>query len=66
MKGIKSVRQRITLLKDYTSLTLDEFKAFVRATLCEGERMLTEEEVEGVKQLEKDYLREDFVKLINK
>ncbi len=65
-KGIKSVRQRITLLKDYTSLTLDEFKAFVRATLCEGERMLTEEEVEGVKQLEKDYLREDFVKLINK
>ena len=66
MKGIKSVRQRITLLKDYTSLTLDEFKAFVRATLCGGERMLTEEEVEGVKQLEKDYLREDFVKLINK
>ena len=26
-KGIESVRQRVTLLKDYTSLTLDEFKA---------------------------------------
>ena len=33
-KGIESVRQRITLLKDYTSLTIDQFKAFVRETLC--------------------------------
>lgn len=64
-KGIESVRQRVTLLKDYTSLTLDEFKAFVRATLCEGERMLTAEEVEGIEELEQTYLREDFVKLIN-
>lgn len=51
-KGIQSVRQRITLLKDYTSLTIDEFKAFVRATLCDGERMLTPEEVEEISHLE--------------
>lgn len=63
-KGIKSVRQRITLLKDYTSLTLDEFKTFVRETLCDGERVLTAEEVKGIEELEQSYLDKDFVKLI--
>ena len=63
-KGIQSVRQRITLLKDYIPLTLEEFKSFVRTTLCEGERMLTPEEVKGIEELEQTYLREDFVKLI--
>ena len=63
-KGIKSVRQRITLLEDYTSLTLDEFKTFVRETLCDGERVLTAEEVKGIEELEQSYLDKDFVKLI--
>ena len=44
-KGIESVRQRITLLKDHTSLSLDEVKALIRETLCDGERMLTETEM---------------------
>ena len=44
-KGIQSVRQRITLLKDYTTLSLDEVKTLIRETLCQGERRLTEEEI---------------------
>ena len=44
-KGIQSVRQRITLLKDYTSLSLEEVRMLIRDTLCVGERMLTEAEV---------------------
>ena len=47
-KGIQSVRQRITLLKDYTSLNLEEVKMLIRDTLCVGERMLTEVEVEEI------------------
>ena len=47
-KGIQSVRQRITLLKDYTSQSLDEVKMLIRDTLCVGERMLTEVEVEEI------------------
>ena len=61
-KGIQSVRQRITFLKDYTSLGLDEVKTLIRETLCVGERMLTTEEVTGIEQLEQQYLREDFIK----
>ena len=44
-KGILSVRQRITLLKDHTSLSLDEVKKLIRETLCQGERMITAEEI---------------------
>jgi len=63
-KGIESVRQRITLLKDYTTLTLEEFKTFVRKTLCTGELQLTAADVEGIEQLEQNYLREEFIKHI--
>ena len=55
-KGIESVRQRITLLKDYVALSLDEFKAFVRETLCEGELMLTAGQVADIEVLEESYL----------
>ena len=63
-KGIQSVRQRITLLKDYTTLTLDEFRTFVRETLCTGELRLSAADVEGIEQLEQTYLREEFIKHI--
>lgn len=63
-KGIQSVRQRVTLLKDHISLSLDEFKTFVRATLCDEELRLTPEQVAGIEELEQTYLREEFIKHI--
>jgi len=68
-KGIQSVRQRITLLKDY--LTEDdqpksakELKAFIRETLCDGEYVLTQADVTEIEQLEQTYLKEEFINLI--
>ena len=46
-------------------LTLEEFKALVRATLCQGERVLTPEEVSGIEQLELTYLKEEFINRIH-
>ncbi|MBR4898642.1 MAG: lipoate--protein ligase family protein [Prevotella sp.] len=63
-KGIQSVRQRITLLKDYIPQSLDELKAFIRDTLCDGERLLTADDVAGIEQIEQTYLKEDFINLI--
>ena len=63
-KGIKSVRQRITFLKDHTSLSLDEVKSIVRTTLCEGELILSQADIEGIKQLEQTYLRKEFINRI--
>ena len=64
-KGIESVRQRITLLKDYTTLdSVEALKALIRETLCEGERMLTASEVAGIEAIEATYLKEEFINLL--
>ncbi len=63
-KGIASVRQRITLLKDHTTKTLDEVKILIRETLCDGELVLTEADVSAIEALEQTYLKEEFINLI--
>lgn len=63
-KGIQSVRQRITLLKDYVSLTLEEVKALIRQTLCDDTLLLSADEVAAIEELEAAYLREEFIHLL--
>lgn len=60
-KGVASVRQRITLLKDYTTMGLGDFKAFVRSNLCNGEIHLTHDDVSVIEEMEKEYLSDDFI-----
>ena len=64
-KGIESVRQRITLLRDLVTLDIEEVKACIRDTLCEGERQLTADEVAGIERMEEDYLKEEFINIIH-
>lgn len=51
--GVESVRQRITLLKDYTSLTLEEIKTLIIQTLCDKKYQLTEADVCAIEEIEK-------------
>ena len=60
-KGVVSVRQRIALLKDYITLSLDEFKDHVHKSLCDEEFKLTEDDVRSVEELEQEYLSDDFI-----
>lgn len=60
-KGIQSVRQHITLLKDYIDLSLEEFKAFMKQQLCDEEITLTEEDIEQIKIIEQEYLSDEFI-----
>lgn len=60
-KGIESVRQRITFLKDYISMGIDELKAFIRQTLCNGELLLTADDVAAIEKLEQEYLDREFI-----
>ena len=55
-RGVESVRQRITLLKDFTSLDLEAMKTLIRETLCDGERQLTTADVAAIEMLEQTYL----------
>lgn len=59
-KGIESVRQRITLLKDHTPMDLPAIKTMIRQTLCQGERVLGEAEVAAISLLEQQYLSPGF------
>ena len=63
-KGIESVRQRITLLKDYTTLSLEEVKRLFRDTLCNDCRKLSPEEVAEIEQIEQQYLQQEFIHLL--
>ena len=60
-KGVASVRQRVTNLIEHTSLTIEEFKKHMIATLCDGERMLTEQDVLAIEEIESTYLDESFI-----
>ena len=60
-KGIQSVRQHITLLKDHISLDIEEFKEFVKKDLCDSEITLTGNDIAGVEEIEKEYLTPEFI-----
>jgi len=60
-KGIQSVRQRITLLKDHVNMTLEDVKVLIRKTLCQEEYMLTSEDLVAIELLEEEYLKKEFI-----
>ena len=59
--GVESVRQRITLLKEHTSLTIGEFKRFAVEKLCDKELRLTAEDVRAIETIEQEYLDHEFI-----
>lgn len=60
-KGVQSVRQHITFLKDHTQLTLEDFKRMAREQLCNKEITLTDKEVEQIDDIMQEYLTEEFI-----
>ena len=60
--GVDSVRRRVALLKDYVDIGIDGFKQSVRQTLCDGEVVLTADDVRRIEDIERSvYLSEDFI-----
>ena len=60
-KGIESVRQRITLLKDHIAMGIEELKTFIRQTLCDGELTLSQADMAVISQIEEEYQRKEFI-----
>lgn len=60
-KGVESVRQHITLLKDHLDITIEDFKTFVRQHLCDREIMLDEEAIRKIEEIEQEYLTDSFI-----
>lgn len=55
-KGVESVREHITFLKDYTRLTLEQFKQQAKGSLCDEEIILSAKEIQIIRQIEQEYL----------
>ncbi len=60
-KGIQSVRQRITLLKDHVSQSLEDVKQLIRNTFCEETYLLSFDDVTAIERLEQTYERGGFI-----
>ena len=59
--GVQSVRQRITLLKDHTTLPLAELKTYIRERLCDRTYSLSRTDVEAISDIEQEYLNPSFI-----
>ena len=59
--GVQSVRQRITLLKDHTTLPLAELKTYIRDRLCDRTYSLSRTDVEAISDIEQEYLNPSFI-----
>lgn len=61
-KGVESVRQRITLLKDHIDIGVDGLKDGIMRSLCDGEYALNAGDVAGIEELERnEYLSQAFI-----
>ena len=61
-KGVASVRQRVTNVATYTQLDILAFMDYVRQEMCGTEVLeLTEDDMKGVAEIEKELASDDFV-----
>ena len=61
-KGVASVRQRVTNVATYTQLDILNFMVYVRQEMCGKEVIeLTEEDMKGIAEIEKELSSDDFV-----
>jgi len=61
-KGIQSVQQRVTNLSEYINIDIEEFKKYIRTSLCGNETLvLDDEDVKKIEIIENEYLTDEFI-----
>lgn len=60
-KGVNSVRQHVTTLNKYITLSIEELKEFFRNQLCSEELVLTAEDVAAIHIIEQGYYTAEFI-----
>ena len=59
--GIKSIHQRVDFLKNYLTISIEEFKEFIHKQLCREDRMLNAEDIRQIEEIEQEYLSDEFI-----
>ena len=60
-KGVQSVRQYVTTVKEHVSITMDEFKEHLRYALCDGTITLTQKDIDAIEEISKEYYTAEFI-----
>ena len=60
-KGVESVRQRVTTVKEYTSLSIEDFKKSLRESLCDETIVLGCNDIKVIEDLAKEYYSHEFI-----
>ena len=60
-KGVQSVRQYVTTIKEHLDITINEFQKHLRTTLCEEEIILTQDDIVAIENIAKEYYTAEFI-----
>jgi lipoic acid synthetase/lipoate-protein ligase A len=60
-KGVKSVRQHVTTIREHLSISITGFKESLRSTLCSGSVFLSAADVAAIEEMAKEYMRPEFI-----
>lgn len=60
-KGVESVRQYVTTLKEHITASIEEFKEYVRTNLCDNEITLTAADIEKIEAIAREYSTHEFI-----
>lgn len=61
-KGVKSVRNYVRNIKDFTDKSIGEIAGYARDFLCDDEPIeLTDKDIQAVREIEKKYLSDEFI-----
>lgn len=60
-KGVESVRSHVTTISEHSDISLDDFKAYARRKLCDGEILLDRDDIAAIEEIAHDYYREEWI-----
>ena len=60
-KGVRSVRQHVTTIKEHLAITIDDFQDHLRSALCDDVITLTHDDVVAIENMAKEYYTAEFI-----
>ena len=60
-KGVESVRQRVTTVKEHIPISIDDLKKSLRESLCDATVVLGGDDIKAIEELSKEYYSNEFI-----
>ena len=60
-KGVQSVRQHVTTIKEHLSVGIEDFKKHLHTALCDEIITLTQDDIDAIEEISKEYYTHEFI-----